>query len=74
MLCPPALAEQWQGELRDKFDIDAELVLPGTVRGWNAACCQGESLFDRYPHVVVSTDFIKRARHRDDFCTAARTW
>ena len=28
VLCRPALAEQWQRELRDKFGIDAELVLP----------------------------------------------
>ena len=28
VLCPPHLAEQWQAELRDKFHIDAELVLP----------------------------------------------
>src|SRR6266545_6149289 len=27
VLCPPHLAEQWQLELRDKFHIDAELVL-----------------------------------------------
>src|SRR5258708_10290296 len=31
VLCPPALAEQWQVELRDKFHLDAELVLPGTA-------------------------------------------
>src|SRR5438270_13688136 len=27
VLCPPHLAEQWQAELRDKFHIDAKLVL-----------------------------------------------
>ena len=31
VLCSPALAEQWQGELRSKFGIDAELVLASTV-------------------------------------------
>ncbi|MGH3366900.1 MAG: helicase, partial [Nocardioidaceae bacterium] len=31
VLCPPSLAEQWQSELRTKFNLDAELVLPGTV-------------------------------------------
>lgn len=33
VLCSPALAEQWQRELREKFGIDAALVLAGTVRG-----------------------------------------
>ena len=31
VLCPPQLAEQWQAELREKFHIEAELVLPGTA-------------------------------------------
>ena len=31
VLCPPHLAEQWQRELREKFHIEAELVLPGTA-------------------------------------------
>ena len=48
MLCPPHLAEQWQAELRDKFHIDAELVLPSHRRAaWSAACRVGESLFER---------------------------
>ena len=32
VLCGPALAEQWQRELRTKFGIHAELVLPSTIR------------------------------------------
>src|SRR5690606_39700338 len=31
VLCSPALAEQWQAELRDKFAIEATLVLPSTA-------------------------------------------
>ncbi|TWF75630.1 SNF2 domain-containing protein [Pseudonocardia hierapolitana] len=67
VLCSPALAEQWQDELRTKFGIDAELVLASTVRRLERGLDLGQSLFDRYPHVVVSTDFIKSTRHRDDF-------
>ena len=67
MLCSPALAEQWQGELRSKFGIDAELVLASTVSRLERDLDLGQSLFDRYPHVIVSTDFIKSTRHRDDF-------
>ena len=36
VLCSPALAEQWQDELRMKLGIDPELVLPSTVMGWSA--------------------------------------
>jgi len=31
VLCPPHLAEQWQTELREKFHIDAVLVLSSTA-------------------------------------------
>jgi superfamily II DNA or RNA helicase len=72
VLCPPQIAEQWQEkELAARFHLDAELVLPGTVGRLERACRMGQSIFDRFPHVVVSTDFIKADRRRDDFLRAA---
>ncbi|MHB1462504.1 MAG: helicase-related protein [Armatimonadota bacterium] len=67
VLCPPHLAEQWQRELADKFHIQAELVLSSTVKRLERPCRLGESLFDYYPYVVVSTEFIKTDRRRDEF-------
>ncbi|SCK47815.1 SNF2 family N-terminal domain-containing protein [Streptomyces sp. WMMB 714] len=67
VLCSPALAEQWQQELRSKFGIDAELVLSSTVSRLERGLDLGQSLFDKHPNVIVSTDFIKSTRHRDDF-------
>ena len=67
VLCPPQIAEQWQGELYQKFHIDAELVLPGTAARLERQCRLGQSIFERYPYTIVSTDFIKSDRHRDDF-------
>ncbi|WP_405394561.1 helicase-related protein [Streptomyces gougerotii] len=67
VLCSPALAEQWQEELRTKFGIDAELILASTVSRLERGLDFGQSLFDRYRHVIISTDFIKSTRHRDDF-------
>lgn len=67
VLCAPALAEQWQEELRRKFGIDAELVLSSTVPRLERGLELGQSLFQKYQHVVVSTDFIKSTRHRDEF-------
>jgi superfamily II DNA or RNA helicase len=66
VLCSPSLAEQWQGELRDKFAIDAELVLPSTVKRLSRNLMMSESLFDAYPFVVVSTDFIKSPHRRHE--------
>jgi superfamily II DNA or RNA helicase len=67
VLCPPQLAEQWQRELRDKFNIDAELVLPGTATRLERGLPLGESLFEHHPFVIVSLDFIKSDRRRDEF-------
>jgi len=70
VLCPPHLAEQWQAELRDKFHIAAELVLPGTASRLERGLHVGESLFDVHPHVIVSMDFIKTDQRREEFVRA----
>lgn len=67
VLCPPQLAEQWQTELLTKFNIEAELVLPGTAARLERGTGLGQSIFDLYPYVIVSTDFIKSDRRRDEF-------
>jgi len=67
VLCPPHLAEQWQAELSQKFHIEAELVLTSTAGRLERGCRVGQSLFEVYPHVVVSMDFIKSDRRRDEF-------
>ena len=67
VLCSPALAEQWQDELHTKFGLDAEVVLPSTARRLSRGLMLTESLFDRYPYTVVSTDFIKNPARRHDF-------
>lgn len=68
VLCPPQLAEQWQSELRDKFHIDAELVLPSTApRLERRLSGLDQTIFDLYPFTVISTEFIKTERKRDDF-------
>jgi len=71
VLCPPQLAEQWHSELHEKFYIEAELILPSTATRLERHLRMGESLFDRHPYTVVSTDFIKSERRRDDFLRAA---
>jgi len=67
VLCPPQLAEQWQAELQDKFHLDTQLVLSSTASQLERNCRLNQSLFERYPYVIVSTDFIKSDRRRDEF-------
>ncbi|WP_282699376.1 helicase-related protein [Streptomyces sp. CC219B] len=67
VLCSPALAEQWRAELRGKFGIDARLVLPATIGRLERETPYGQSVFRPDGAYVVSTDFIKSPRHREDF-------
>ncbi len=67
VLCPPHLAEQWRDELGRKFNLDAQLVLPGTAARLERNLLHGQSVFQLHPLVVVSTDFIKSERRRDEF-------
>ena len=70
VLCPPHLAEQWQTEMHEKFHLDAELVLSGTAARLERDLPVGVSLFERYPITVVSLDYIKSDRRRNDFIRA----
>lgn len=67
VLCSPQLAPQWQGELRHKFGIDAQLLLPSTVNRLMRSVPFGSSLYQHHPHLVISTDFIKQKSRRDEF-------
>lgn len=67
VLCPPHLAEQWQSELKEKFNIEAELVLSSTAAKLERNKRLDESLFDIYPFTVVSLDFIKSEKNRTEF-------
>jgi len=70
VLCPPHLAEQWQEELDQKFHIKAELVTSGNIAKLERNCRRNESVFDVYPYLIVSIDFIKSKRRKDDFLRA----
>ncbi len=70
VLCPPHLCEQWQGELAKKFNIASEVVTTGTAARLERGLPAGTSLFDTYPVTVVSLDYVKQDRRRDEFLRA----
>lgn len=67
VLCSPQLAPQWQSELRTKFGIDAQLLLPSTVNRLQRTVPFGSTIYQHYPYLVISTDFIKQHSRRDEF-------
>ena len=70
VICPPHLCDQWRDELSSKFHIDAEIVTTGTAARLERGLRPGESVFEVYPNTVVSLDYIKADRRRDDFLRA----
>lgn len=70
VICPPHLCEQWQGELASKFGIQSEIVRTGTAGRLERGLPQGQSIFDVHPFTVVSLDYIKSDRRRDEFLRA----
>lgn len=67
VLCSPQLAPQWQSELRTKFGIDAQLLLPSTVNRLQRTVPFGSTIYQHFPYLVISTDFIKQHTRRDEF-------
>lgn len=73
VLCPPHLVEQWVDELAEKFDIDAVAVTSAKARSLERGLPAAQSLFEAYPHTVVSLDYIKADSRRDEFARACPT-
>ncbi|CQD08047.1 helicase domain-containing protein [Mycolicibacterium conceptionense] len=67
VLCSPQLAPQWQGELRHKFGVDAQLLLPSTVNRLMRSVPFGSNVYEHHRYLVISTDFIKQKTRRDEF-------
>ena len=69
VLCPPHLASNWKKELVENFHLPAELVLSNTAARLERDYRVGhdQSLFEVCPVTVVSMDFIKSDRRRDEF-------
>lgn len=70
VLCPPHLVEQWVLELKSRFSIEAVAVTSGTAARLERNLPLAQTLFDAYPHTVVSLDYIKAEKRRDGFARA----
>ncbi|WP_321835686.1 helicase-related protein [Pseudomonas kulmbachensis] len=71
VLCPPHLVEQWQSELETRFNLQAIALTSASASRIERDIPHGVSLFDHYPVVVVSLDYIKSERHRAHFLAIA---
>ena len=71
VLCPPHLVEQWQGELKNRFNLQAVALTSASASRIERDIPHGVQLFDHHPIVVVSLDYIKSERHREHFLSIA---
>ncbi|HNH48762.1 MAG TPA: DEAD/DEAH box helicase, partial [Myxococcota bacterium] len=70
VLCPPHLVEQWVHELEDRFHIRAAAVTSASAARLERNLPPSESIFKAFPYSVVSLDYIKSERRRNDFLRA----
>ncbi|MDR1897715.1 MAG: DEAD/DEAH box helicase [Prevotellaceae bacterium] len=59
IICLPHLCEQWQKELKDKLDIEAEIIRSSTIATLERKLHGDTSIFKHYPYQVISIDYIK---------------
>lgn len=67
VVCLPHLCEQWQQELKDKFDIDAVIIRSNTQARLDREIRDDTSVYEYYPFQVISIDYIKSEQRRQVF-------
>ncbi|HXF07869.1 MAG TPA: helicase-related protein, partial [Candidatus Acidoferrales bacterium] len=70
VLCPPHLVEQWVGELTERFHFQAVAVTAASAARLERGLPVGVSLFEQHAVTVVSLDYIKSQKRRDEFARA----
>jgi len=67
VVCPPHLCDQWAGELKDKLDIDAEVIRSSTAAKLDRTIPDDRSVFHHVAFQVVSIDYVKAQKRRGIF-------
>ena len=67
VICPPHLCEQWQQEIKDKLDIEAEIIRSSTAAKLDRIIPDDQSVFYHLPYQVISIDFIKTDKRKGIF-------
>ncbi len=67
VICPPYLCDQWQRELKEKFNIDAVVIRSGTVSRLEKRIPPDNSIFEYYPYLIASIDLIKQPHYKSQF-------
>ena len=67
VICLPHLCEQWQQELKDKLDINADIIRSSTVASLERKLPDDRSIFFHSDAQIISIDYIKSGSKRGIF-------
>lgn len=67
VICLPHLCDQWQQEFRSKLGIEAVIIRSNTQARLDRMIQGDASVFDYYPHQIISIDYIKADNRRAVF-------
>lgn len=60
IVTPASLQEQWQDELKDKFNLDFEIFDSSRIREISSKIQTGINPWEAYDRIITSIDYIKR--------------
>ena len=67
VLCPPYLCDQWQGELREKFNLEPVVIRSSTIGRLERQKPRDRIIYEHYPIQVISIDWVKSDRNKHQF-------
>jgi len=67
VLCPPYLCDQWEKELREKFNLEAVVIRSSTISQLERHKPADRSIYEHYPVQVISIDWVKSDRNKHQF-------
>ncbi len=67
VLCPPYLCDQWEKEIREKFNLEAVVITSSTISRLERQKPPTKSLYEYYPYQVISIDWVKTERNKHQF-------
>ena len=67
VLCPPYLCDQWEKELREKFNLEAVTVQTSTIGRLDRLKPRHKSIYEYFPYLVISIDWVKTERNKYQF-------
>jgi len=59
VIAPPHLCDQWNQEIKDKLDLDSEIIRTSTAASLDRRLPDDRSIFHHVPYQVISIDYIK---------------